>query len=122
MYNTPSGSSGDSAERPIPPPRLPKYEWPVKGQDLPRLAWPAYVKLLADELDRELGGETGHYLGNWLTALALQAELLAATSPSEQDRLATEEADRMSAWLEALQHEATQPNVGAVSVSREREF
>ena len=92
---------------PLPPP-LPKFEWPAKGQDLPRLDWPSYVKLLADEIDQELGGEAGHYLGNWLTALALQAELLSATSPSEQDRLATEEADRMSAWLEALRH-AAQP-------------
>ena len=55
---------------PLPPPSpLPKFEWPARGQDCPRLTWPTYVKLLADELDQELGGETGHYLGNWLTAL-----------------------------------------------------
>ena len=93
----------------LPPSPPPKFEWPAKGQDLPRLDWPAYVKLLANEIDRELGGETGHYLGNWLTALSIQAELLSATSPSEQDQLSQAEADRMSAWLEALQQEAAQP-------------
>jgi len=104
--NTPSQSPGDSPGQPTPPPRLPKFEWPEQGQDCPRLDWPSYVKLLAADIDRELGGETGQYLGNWLLALAIQGEQLGATSPIHQEQLATEEQDRAAAYLQALMHEA----------------
>ena len=105
-------SPGDSPGRPVPPPRLPKFEWPAKGQDCPRLDWPSYLKLLADDLDHQLGEVEGHYVGNWLLGQAIQATELGATSPIHQEQLSQAEADRAAAYLQALLQAAEQPGAG----------
>ena len=115
--NTPSGSSGDSPERPTPPPRLPKFEWPARGQDCPRLSWPQYLRLWSEEIDRACGGETGHYLGNWFLSLALQAESLQAHSPADHQTKATLEAEREAAWAQVLMDEAASPGVWVITAT-----
>jgi hypothetical protein len=100
-----SNTKSDSPS-PVPPQHPAKFDWPTKGQDIPRLDWPSYVKLWSAEIDRAIGGAEGHYLGNWLLGLAIQAEQLGATSPIHQEQLATEEQDRAAAYLQALMHEA----------------
>jgi hypothetical protein len=114
VNNTPSDPQGDSPGRPPPPPRLHRFEWPAKGQDCPRLDWPSYLKLLADDLDRALGGVEGHYVGNWLLGLAIQAHELGAMSPSQQEELAQSEADRAAAYLQALLQAAEQPGAWVI--------
>lgn len=112
--NTPSESPQPLPPPPPPPPRPAKFEWPAKGQDCPRLDWPSYIKLLADDLDRSLGGIEGHYLGNWLMGLAIQATKLGAISPIHQEQLSQAEADRAAAYLQALMQAAEQPGAWVI--------
>lgn len=58
----------------------------------------------ATELDRLAGGgEPGLFLANYLTSLALQAEVLGATSAADHSTKAAIEAERESCWLAALE-------------------
>jgi hypothetical protein len=82
---------------PNPPQPLPQYEWPRPGDDLPRLPWPDYLRLWAREIDRACGGAPGHFLGNWIAALAVQAEALGAHDPTSHFILAQTEAEREAA-------------------------
>jgi hypothetical protein len=91
---------------PNPPQPLPQYEWPRPGDDLPRLPWPDYLRLWAREIDRACGGAPGHFLGNWIAALAVQAEALGAHDPTSHFILAQTEAEREAAWQAALEAEA----------------
>jgi len=65
--------------------------------------------LLSDQLAADFEGETGLYLSSIAYGHSRQARELGAISPSEQERLAQEEADRASAWLIALEAECAQP-------------
>ena len=96
---------------PNSPQPLPQYEWPRPGDDLPRLPWPEFLRLWAVEVDTRCGGAPGHFLGNWLLGLALQAEALGAVSPDDHQVKAQIVADREAAWLAALEAEAMQPGV-----------
>jgi hypothetical protein len=87
----------------------PKYEWPVPGDDTPRLPWADYLRLWAGAIDTMAGGEPGRFLSAYLLGLAAQAEALGARGPSEHERLAQAEAEREAAWVAALEAEAEQP-------------
>ena len=65
--------------------------------------------LLSDQLAQDFPGETGLFISSVVGAMGCQARELGATSPSHQERLATEEADRAAAYLLALEQEVTQP-------------
>jgi hypothetical protein len=95
--------------RPAPAPQpLPQYEWPRPGDDLPRLPWSDFLRLWARVIDQDLGGPPGHFLGNWIAALAIQAEALGAHDPTSHFALAQTEAEREAAWQAALEAEAAQ--------------
>ena len=93
---------------PSPQP-LPRYEWPTPGADLPRLSWPAYLRLVSLQLGADDPGPVDGSLGSYLGALAVQAEGLGATDPGCHERLAQEVAEREAAWVQALEAEADQP-------------
>ena len=62
------------------------------------------MRLWATELDKQAGGgEPGLFLANYLTALALQAEALGATSAADHSTKAAIEAERESSWRAALE-------------------
>ena len=54
----------------------PKYAWPRLGTDAPRVPWADFLRLWATEIDKQIGGKPGRFLGSWLLGLALQAEAL----------------------------------------------
>jgi hypothetical protein len=89
----------------------PKYAWPRPGTDAPRFPWADFLCLWATELDKQIGGEPGRFLGNWLLGLALQAEALGAAGPGEHEAKAQAEAAREAAWIQALEAEAEQPGL-----------
>jgi hypothetical protein len=89
----------------------PKYEWPVPGDDTPRLLWADYLRLWAGAIDQAAGGEPGRFLSSYLLGLAAQAEALGARGSSEHERLAQAEAEREAAWVAALEAEAEQPGL-----------
>ena len=62
-------------------------------------------------LTRDAVALPGHFLGNWLLGLALQAEALGAVSPDDHQVKAQIVADREAAWVAALEAEAMQPGV-----------
>lgn len=107
--NTPNESPGDSPGRPVPPPRLPRYEWLHPSVDAPRIQWCDWLVLLSDQLAQDFPGETGLFVSSILGAMASQARELSAYSPSQQEELAQLEADRAAAYLQALMHEAGRP-------------
>jgi hypothetical protein len=94
----------------------PKYEWPVPGDDTPRLPWADYLRLWAGAIDTMAGGEPGRFMGAYLMGLAAQAEALGATSPTSHERLAQAEAEREAAWIAALEQEAEQPGLGMTTL------
>jgi hypothetical protein len=86
-------------------PQSPCIPWPRPGGEAIQLVtWSQYLRLWATELDRLAGGgEPGLFLANYLTALALQAEALGATSAADHTTKAAIEAERESCWLAALE-------------------
>ena len=93
---------------PLPSP-LPKFEWLRPSVDAPRLQWADWLLILSDQLALDFPGETGLYLASVVYGHSCQARLLGAIGPAHQEQLAQEEADRMSAWIVALEAEVTQP-------------
>jgi hypothetical protein len=89
----------------------PKYAWPRPGTDAPRVPWADFLRLWATEIDKQIGGEPGRFLGSWLLGLALQAEALGAAGPGEHEALAQAEAEREAAWVAALEAEVEQPGL-----------
>jgi hypothetical protein len=89
----------------------PKYEWPVPGDDTPRLPWADYLRLWAGAIDTMAGGEPGRFLSAYLLGLAAQAEALGARGPSEHEARAQAEAEREAAWVAALEAEVEQPGL-----------
>ncbi len=91
-------------------PQSPCIPWPRPGVDAIQLVtWSQYLRLWATELDRLAGGgEPGLFLANYLTSLALQAEVLGATSAADHSTKAAIEAEREAAWQAALEAEAAQ--------------
>ena len=94
----------------------PKYAWPRPETDAPRVPWAGFLRLWATEIDKQMGGEPGRFLGNWLLGLALQAEALGAAGPGEHEALAQAEAEREAAWVAALEAEAEQPGLGMTTL------
>jgi hypothetical protein len=87
----------------------PKYAWPRPGTDAPRVPWADFLRLWATEIDKQIGGGPGRFLGSWLLGLALQAEALGAAGPGEHEAKAQAEAAREAAWIQALEAEAAAP-------------
>ena len=99
----------DSTSSLLPPSPLPRFEWLHPSVDAPRLQWCDWLALLSDSLALDFPGETGLYLASVVYGHSCQARLLGAISPSHHEQLAQEEADRMSAWIVALEAEVAQP-------------
>ena len=104
-------SKRHNTSAPNSPQPLPNTIGPAQATTSPRLPWPEFLRLWAVEVDTRCGGAPGHFLGNWLLGLALQAEALGAVSPDDHQVKAQIVADREAAWLAALEAEAMQPGV-----------
>jgi hypothetical protein len=104
----------NTSRAPSPQPH-PLYIWPRPGDDLPRLPWSAYLRLIALQIDTDYPGAVGRFLSAHIIALSLQAEALGATSPDAHERLAQAEADREAAWHQALLDEAAQPGIWSLT-------
>jgi hypothetical protein len=99
--------------------RPPKYEWPVPGDDTPRLPWADYLRLWAGAIDTMAAGEPGRFLAAYLLGLAAQAEALGARGPSEHEARAQAEAEREAAWVAALEAEVEQPGLWMTTLDPE---
>ncbi len=104
----------NTSRTPAPQPH-PLYLWPRPGDDLPRLPWADWLRLIALQLGDDYPGAGGRFLSAHLIALAVQAEALGATSPDAHERLAQAEADRESAWIQALEAEAVAPGIWSLT-------
>ena len=81
--NTPSWSSGDSPERPVPPRPATKFAWPIPGIDpeAPRLSWDQFLYLISQQALKDYPGPVGAFLAARLGNLMAEAIHLNAQSP-----------------------------------------
>lgn len=90
-------------------PTPPRYYWPKPGEDVPRLAWGDWLRLVATQLATDYPGPTGHMLSNIVGALADQAEALGAHDPLTHEARADTALRANAAWIAALEAEAAGP-------------
>ncbi len=106
---------GKNTSRALSPQLLPKYAWPRPGDDLPRLPWTDWLRLVALQIATDYHGPEGQFLSAHIIALALQADGLGATDPESHERLAQAAADSEAAWVQALLDEAAQPGIWSLT-------
>ena len=104
----------NTSRAPAPQPHT-LYIWPRPGDDLPRLDWSSWLRLIGLQIAADYHGPEGQFLSAHIIALAEHARVLGATSPDSHERLAQVEADREAAWVAALENEAMSPGVWSLT-------
>ncbi len=104
----------NTSRAPSPQPH-PLYIWPRPGNDLPRLDWSSWLRLIGLQIAADYHGPEGQFLSAHIIALAEHARVLGAADPESHERLAQAEADRESAWIQALEAEAMAPGIWSLT-------
>ena len=94
----------NTSRAPSPQPH-PRYIWPQPWDDLPRLDWSSWLRLIGLQIAADYPGDAGQFLSAHLLALAEHANALGATCPITHLDRAQAEADRDAAYRAALEHE-----------------
>lgn len=78
----------------------PRYDWPQPGDDKPRLAWAAWLDLVANEMEQGHPGQTGWwFVAGEIRLHADEARLHGLHDPESHDAWLRETAEEAAEWM-----------------------